>query len=66
LNQGGVLEQLIDRAAARGLLILLDMHKLEEDVVLPPELWYSQGRSYQDFQQGWVNLVSLTSTFIEI
>jgi aryl-phospho-beta-D-glucosidase BglC (GH1 family) len=51
------LEQLIDRAGRRGLLILLDMHKLEEDMPTPPELWYSQGRSYNQFQQGWVNLV---------
>ena len=56
-SQGQVMSQTIDRAAARGILILLDMHNLHEGAN-PPELWYDYSSSQADFQKGWANLVS--------
>jgi len=52
------MDQLFLRAASRGLLIMPDMHRLLATGPNPPELWWGNGFTYEDFQQGWQNMVS--------
>jgi hypothetical protein len=49
-SQGQIMAQLFIRAAARGMVILLDMHTLESSGPVPPELWYDARHTYADFQ----------------
>jgi len=50
------MDELFSRAAARGLLVMPDMHRLSSHS-FAPELWWDSKYSYQDFQRGWDNVV---------
>lgn len=54
LSVGELLEIIFDEAAARGIVIFLDLHW---DLGQITELWYSDRFSYSDFQRGWLNVV---------
>ena len=46
------LETIVDAAAARGLLVLLDLHSLRDDGFTEP-LWYDDRYSERDFAAAW-------------
>lgn len=47
---------IIDKAAEYGILIMLDMHRLNEDFI--PELWYDDKYSMDDVKEAWDNLLT--------
>ncbi|KAG5180347.1 glycoside hydrolase superfamily [Tribonema minus] len=51
-----VLDDLFDLAAAYGILILLDMHRL--DKVTQSNLWYDETHTEADFIKGWVAILT--------
>ncbi len=60
LNVGQLLDTIFDRAAARGILIILALHN--DDITSPDDkgLWYGSASSYHDFQDAWRRLLART------
>ncbi|KAL1499731.1 hypothetical protein AB1Y20_012418 [Prymnesium parvum] len=53
-----LLDDLIDRAAARHVLVLLDLHRLRADEWPTDGLWYGGGRSLHALVAGWEAMAS--------
>lgn len=51
-----LLEIVIDEAGARGIMVLLDMHRARENEKF--ELWYTKEYSYETLLDGWHRLLS--------
>lgn len=47
---------IIDKAAEYDILIMLDMHRLNEDFI--PELWYDDKYTMKEVKQAWDNLLT--------
>lgn len=41
----------VERAAAHNMLILLDMHRLNDQII--PALWTNEEYSFNDVEKGW-------------
>lgn len=46
-----LLNRVIERAAAHNLLVLLDMHQLNDHMI--PQLWFDEQYSMDDVLKGW-------------
>lgn len=46
---------IIDKAAEYDILVMLDMHRLNEDMI--PELWYDDKYTMKDVKKAWDNLL---------
>ena len=53
LNMLDILEQLVDGAAAHGLLVLFDLHRLQASRWPDDGLWYSAGVTINDIKAVW-------------
>ncbi len=47
---------IIDKAAEYDILVMLDMHRLNEDFI--PELWFDDKYTMKDVKQAWDNLLT--------
>lgn len=53
LDYMSVIERVVDAAADRGILVLLDLHRLEAKRWPTDGLWYTPDISLQTLKQGW-------------
>lgn len=51
-----LLNHVVERAAAHNLLVLLDMHRLNDQFI--PMLWYSEEYTLDDVVTGWDNVLN--------